>query len=301
MLAEPAEGWIELRPGTVIDGDAAPGEIVISTDGDGSVRRVAADGSLEPATLFDAFASARFTKTFTVDGIELDERVTAKLDVDVGAVVTLAPTIEIAFELDDRGLVSLDANMRGTLDTELDSLLELQRGGGWDGVKTIASKPRRLRSEIDGVPIILVTRVVTDVAVYGGGPVAARLGANAIAHVDLDAQAHYDRFAGWTALDSSSRNVVVRTFGALAANGARTHVDAVITQRLEVALFDRPLAYIELRATSSAEAADCLALGEGSIGAGIGVNGSALYPDVLLRDTPLFRQVHPNLSETQCQ
>ena len=255
--AEPlAVGEIVLREGTVVAGD-----------------------TIEPPGLRDAFARAAVHVTLPHE--EFDDRITRQ---GLDAHAALAPEIELDFVLDERGLVSLDATITGRLDAQLAVAREGERS-----VTTLASEPRQFVARVDDVPLAFTTRVLTEIAIDAGGPAA--LDARTTAGVILAAEAHYDRFAGWTTLDTSERSAFVVAHGEHAAT--RTHVEAAITQHLEVALYGERLAYVELRTTSGAESAGCVTLGEGSVAAAMGIDVAG----ELLRYTPLFRQLHPVISD----
>lgn len=296
-----AEGSITLRPNAVVDPMVlVPGTVAISSHGDGYVRRVLAGGRTEPASLFDAVTYARFAHAFTPEQIEATADIHEDLDVDVSGAVTFAPDVELAFEIDDVGLVSFDLALRGPIDATLATHLQQQSLGGWNGVETLEAKPVRVKAVIDGVPIILVTRAVTDFAVYAGGSPELVLTSESKARVQLDTRIHYDRRLGWSIADESARDVAQHMVGA-APRDASGHVIAVATTRFEIGIYDRLGAYVELSATSGAEAEQCVALGEATIAAAAGADANVLAPTSPMPSAMMFRELHPKLGEMQCR
>jgi hypothetical protein len=282
MLAEQADGTVTLRDGVVISGD-----------GDGSVRH--ADTGA-PASLFDAFAAATYHHTITLD----PEAVTATLaeaGVTVDARITVAPSIELAFEIDDAGLARFDTVARGSFDAVITSTARMT-GGGWDDVQTIASDPQRILTIVDGVPVVLGVRVVTDLAVYAGG--TAELGTALATHVTFDTGVHFTRGAGWMASDASRPAVGAHQ---LTATG-KGHTNAVATVRLELSLYGEVVPYVQLRAVQSVEAGTCASGSyealEVGLGGGVGVAPSTLLPGAALRYTPAFASQFPLVSAAAC-
>jgi hypothetical protein len=295
-------GAVTLRPGVVIDPAVlTPGTIAISSEGDGYVRRVLADGTTEPASLFDAVTRARFQHAFTPDEIIAGDKLHEDLDVDVNAGIAFVPDVELAFELDEAGLVTLDLAISGVYAGTLDARLQQRATGGWNTVQTHEATPIRAKTMVDGLPVIIVARAVTDFAIYAGGDVQIALGSAGEGEVILDTHVHYDRTAGWVVNDASLRDVRETVTGTTPTRDARGNVTAVATTRFEVGLYDRRGAYVELVTTSRADAASCVALGEASISAGAGADASVLAPGTVMRHASLFRQVHPMLRDMPCE
>lgn len=271
-LAEDADGTVIVRDG-----------IVISGDGDGSIRH--ADGS--PASLLDAFASATYHHTITLDPEVLATAI-ANSGVVVDARIDLAPTIELAFAIDDAGLARFDMTARGHFDAQL-SATAAMTGGGWDRVTTIASEPKRIPTVVDGAPVVLGVRAITDLAVYAGG--RAELGSNVAAHIAFDTGVHYARGGSWVASDASTP--------ALGAHDVTTagdgHTNAVATVRLELSLYGEVVPYVQLRAVQSIEAGACSGL-EAGVAGGVGIAPSAVLPGAELRYTPAFQAQFPIVS-----
>ena len=299
MLADTADGSVELRDGVVVDPAVvsllAPGTIVIASDGVGSVRRVvdAAGGiTTEPASLFDAFATATYRYTLVLDEHAVDPAIGVP-DIDVRAGLDLAPTIDLAFTIDGGGLAKLDAITSGTFDARIDTATKLP-SGGWNGVKTIESRPLRFATIVDGVPVVLVARVITDLAVYAGGP--ATLETDVTAHAAFNSGIHFTRAGGWTSSDASRPRFEVHE---VRAEGSG-YANAVATMRIELAIYGEVVPYMQLRAISSVEAGNCKLL-EATVGAGVGVERSTLLPGAELRYVSVFDNQVPIVNDATCQ
>jgi hypothetical protein len=293
-------GAVTLRPNVVIDPAVlSPGMIAISSEGDGFVRRVLADGSTRPASLFDAVSRASFQHAFTPDEIIAGDEIHDGADVNAG--VAFVPDVDLAFELDDEGLASLDLAIGGVYAATLDASVTQYAGDGWNTVQAHESVPIRMKTIVDGLPVILTVRATTELAIYADGTANLSLGSAGEGEVILDAMVHYDRTAGWTVTDASLRDVRETVTGTMPSRDARGNIDAVATTRFEIGLYDRSGPYLELTASTRADAASCIASGEASIAVGAGADADVLAPNSVMQYASLFHHVKRTVNELPCE